>query len=220
MTNRRTKTKLWKGPDRRKANIPGNYAIKRSGRDRRALNLLVAILGLAVAAIPMLVIGILIKMTSAGPAIYTQLRVGRDNKLFRIYKFRTMTHTDHCPQVWAGKDDPRITTIGRFLRRTRLDELPQFVNVVLGHMNIVGPRPEQPKIVVKLKNTVDGYTDRHSVLPGITGLAQISQPPDTSIEDVVNKLKLDKFYIDNQSASYDLSIMVKTPLIMFGKKDE
>ena len=216
--NRRIKTKLWKGPDRRKVDIPGNYAIKRSGRDRRVLNLLVATLGLIVVAIPMLIIAVLIKITSRGPAIYAQRRVGRDHKIFRIYKFRTMVHADHCPQVWAGQDDPRITAIGRFLRRTRLDELPQFVNVVLGHMNIVGPRPEQPKIVVKLKNTVDGYTDRHSVLPGITGLAQITQPPDTSIEDVVNKLKLDKLYIDNQSASYDLSIMVKTPLIMFGKR--
>lgn len=217
--NRRTKTRLWKGPDRRKVNIPGNYAIKRSGHERRALNLLVAILGLIAASIPMLIIAVLVKLTSKGPAIYTQRRVGRDHKIFRIYKFRTMEHVSTTTQVWAGKHDPRITIIGRFLRGTRLDELPQFVNVVLGHMNIVGPRPEQPKIVVNLKNTVRGYTDRHAVLPGITGLAQITQPPDASIEDVHNKLKLDKLYIDNQSTAQDVSIMIKTPRIMFGKRN-
>jgi len=219
MTDRRTKTKTWKGPDRRKVDIPGNYAIKRSGRDRRTLNVCVALLGLVVAAIPMLIIGLLIKLTSKGPVIYSQKRVGRDRTLFRIYKFRTMTDTNTNKQEWSGESVSRVTPIGRFLRSTRLDELPQFVNVVFGQMNIVGPRPEQPKIVVNLKNSVDGYMDRHTVLPGITGLAQITQAPDASIEDVQNKLELDKQYIQNESVGQDLSIMVKTPMVMFGKRN-
>ena len=130
-----------------------------------------------------------------------------------------MTHTSTSKQEWAGASAARITPIGRFLRSTRLDELPQFVNVVLGQMNIVGPRPEQPKIVVSLKNTIEGYTDRHAVLPGITGLAQITQAPDASLSDVKNKLELDKQYIKKESSVQDLSIMVKTPVIMFGKRN-
>lgn len=203
--------------DRRKVNIPGNYAIKRSGKDRRAFNWFVAVFGLLVSIIPIIVIAILIRMTSGKPAFYIQRRVGRNGRLFNIYKFRTM-HNTHNKEVWAEENDVRITRIGKFLRRTRLDELPQFYNVIIGNMNVVGPRPEQPRIAVELANTIEGYSDRSEVLPGITGLAQVTLPPDQTVHDVEKKLELDKKYIAQQSVMNDFWIMLKTPIVMFGRK--
>jgi lipopolysaccharide/colanic/teichoic acid biosynthesis glycosyltransferase len=127
-------------------------------------------------------------------------------------------YATHNKQVWASEDDNRITPIGKFLRKTRLDELPQFYNVVIGNMNVVGPRPEQPRIAVELGKTIDGYHDRMEVLPGITGLAQVTLPPDQTVNDVRNKLKLDKEYIRTQSVWTDLLIMMKTPIVMFRRR--
>ncbi len=204
--------------DRRSRAIPGEYAVKRSGRDRRrTFNLFVAVIGLCISTIPMLVIALLIRITTGGPALYVQTRVGRKGKLFKIYKFRTM-YSVNSAQVWATENDTRITPIGKFLRKTRLDELPQFVNVVLGSMNVVGPRPEHPEIAQKLRKLIKGYGKRTEVLPGITGLAQITLPPDQTIEDVQKKLELDKQYIANQSILNDFWIMMKTPIVMFGRK--
>ncbi len=200
--------------DRRKVNIPGNYAIKRSGKDRRAFNWFTAMFGLAISIIPMILIATTIKVTTGGPVFYTQRRVGRNGRLFKMYKFRTM-HQTHDKQVWATENDSRITPIGHWLRKTRLDELPQFYNVIVGHMNIVGPRPEQPKIVIQLGREIDGYHDRNDVLPGITGLAQVTLPPDQTVSDVRKKLELDRQYITNQSVMNDVRIMIKTPMVMF-----
>jgi len=143
----------------------------------------------------------------------------RGGRLFTIYKFRTMrTDNGDAPEVWVSKDDPRITRIGKVLRRTRLDELPQLFNVLKGDMNIVGPRPEQPAIFAELRGVFSHYPERQKVLPGITGLAQVRLPYDQTLEDVERKVELDLEYIDGRSAAADLMIMVRTmPVMVFRK---
>jgi len=204
----------------------------------RALNVVVAVVGLILTAPLLLAIAILVKLSSPGPVFYVQDRVGLDRRrrgpsaapsmgrrrtdhggrLFRIYKFRTMVSDSGAGQVWASKDDPRITAIGHVLRKYRLDELPQLINVLEGDMNIVGPRPEQPKIFQDLRDKVTRYQDRQKVLPGITGWAQVNHAYDQSIEDVRTKVQLDLEYIENRSVSRDLAIMARTVPVMIGKK--
>ena len=202
---------------------------------RRALNFAVALIGIILTAPLMVAVAIAIKLRSAGPVIYTQPRVGLDRRrsrggsgdqshrrkgdsgglLFTIYKFRTMRPaTSNAPQVWAGANDPRITGIGRILRAFRLDELPQLFNVLKGDMNIVGPRPEQPAIFQDLQQQLGTYRHRQQVLPGITGLAQVSLDYDASIEDVKKKVAKDLEYIRRRSAARDLIIMAKTMPVM------
>jgi len=201
----------------------------------RLLNVSVAAIGLVLAAPLMLLIAIAIKLTSPGPVFFTQVRVGIDRRrnksspsgyrrtidyggrLFKLYKFRTMVpDADRAGAVWASPDDPRVTPIGRILRAYRLDELPQLINVLKGDMNIVGPRPEQPAIFMRLREQIEGYAERQHVLPGITGWAQINQHYDSSIEDVRRKLQYDLEYIRRRSALEDLKIMLRTlPVIAF-----
>jgi len=201
----------------------------------RALNVAIAALGLILAAPLMLLIALLIKLTSPGPVIYTQLRVGLDRRngssaypgsrrrvdhggrLFRIYKFRTMrVDSDNNAEVWATPNDSRVTPIGRILRQYRLDELPQLFNVLIGDMNIVGPRPEQPAIFQQLRTQIEGYAQRQRVRPGITGWAQVNQHYDRSIEDVKRKVQLDLEYIEKRSVLHDLKIMLRTlPVMIF-----
>ena len=194
---------------------------------RRAFNIIVACVLILLFLIPILIIAICVKVTSPGPILYIQERVGYKGRIFRIYKFRSMydglyadgPHVDvrlrKTGEFWAIPSDPRITPIGGFLRKTRLDELPQFINVLLGHMNVVGPRPEQPRTAEYLRTTLEGYDQRHDTLPGITGLAQIKLPADKRISDVRAKLVVDQEYIKTQSVLTDLKIMFKTPGIMF-----
>ena len=196
---------------------------------RRALNLAVALVGIVLTAPVMLLVALLVKLSSRGPVLYKQPRVGIDRRhpltgggnrrrdrdsggrIFEIYKFRTMyTDSDKGKQVWATPDDPRVTPVGRVLRRTRLDELPQLFNVLRGDMNVVGPRPEQPLIFQRLCEEVPGYDLRQRVRPGITGLAQITHPYDQDLDDVRRKLRMDLEYIRRSSTTEDLSIMVKT----------
>jgi lipopolysaccharide/colanic/teichoic acid biosynthesis glycosyltransferase len=202
---------------------------------RRALNVVVALLGLVVAAPVMAVVALLIRLTSPGPVLFMQTRVGLDRRdpiaagngrrqldlggrPFRIYKFRTMFVQQKAEQVWARPDDPRITPVGRVLRKYRLDELPQILNVLLGDMNIVGPRPEQPSIVTDLQQQITTYKLRHKVRPGITGWAQINHHYDASIEDVRRKVSLDLEYIGRQSFAEDLKIMLRTvPVVVLRK---
>lgn len=206
---------------------------------RRCLNVTVALVGIALTLPLMVVIAILVKITSPGPILFTQPRVGLDRRwrtrhagpdprrkkdlggrVFQIYKFRTMTHAPERSreQKWAAPDDPRVTPVGRFLRVSRMDELPQFFNVLKGDMNIVGPRPEQPEIFQQLREEVDGYQDRQRVLPGITGLAQVSHHYDQSIGDVEIKVGHDLDYIHKVSTLEDLRIMARTlPVILFRK---
>jgi len=206
-------------------------------RARRLINILVAAIGIALTAPIMLVVALLVKLTSPGPVIYKQPRVGIDRRgnrgpgsenfrrsvdhggrLFTIYKFRTMRNDPRAGEQWAAKDDPRVTPIGAVLRATRIDELPQFFNVLKGDMNIVGPRPEQPKIFSELRQSIHRYPERQRVLPGITGLAQVNLGYDTSIDDVKKKVELDLEYIERSSPTEDLVIMAKTvPVMVFRK---
>jgi lipopolysaccharide/colanic/teichoic acid biosynthesis glycosyltransferase len=204
---------------------------------RRAINITVALIILALAAPVMLAIAVLIRLTSKGPAIYKQPRVGLDRRrdrgavglnprrsidhggrIFTIYKFRTMYLSDTEVQKWAADNDPRITPIGRVLRSFRLDELPQLFNVIKGDMNIVGPRPEQPNIFADLREDVQHYPTRQRVLPGITGLAQVSLPYDRDILDVKRKVRLDLEYVRRRSPGEDLLIMAKTMPVMMLRK--
>lgn len=204
-------------------------------RARRVLNVVIAALSLVVVSPVMLLIALLVKLTSPGPVFYTQTRVGIDRrdpldtygdgrrkvnyggKLFRIYKFRTMRpSSESASQVWASPNDSRVTPLGKVLRKYRLDELPQLVNVLRGEMNIVGPRPEQPNIFMQLRGEIDGYDQRQRVLPGITGLAQISHHYDACVDDVRRKLSFDLEYIGRESAVEDLRILVRTiPVVLF-----
>jgi lipopolysaccharide/colanic/teichoic acid biosynthesis glycosyltransferase len=200
----------------------------------RALNLVVALVGLIIAAPLMLLIAILVKLSSPGPVFFTQPRVGLDSRrnrpwntnhrrqidhggrLFHIYKFRTMRAQATAEQVWAAPDDPRVTAVGRVLRRYRLDELPQLINVLRGEMNVVGPRPEQPAIFRDLREKIELYPRRQRVLPGITGWAQVNQHYDRSIEDVERKLDYDLEYVARRSWREDLRIMARTiPVVIF-----
>ena len=195
----------------------------------RALNVAAALLLLVVAAPVMLVVALLVKLTSPGPVIFRQTRVGVDRRapgsvdahwrrtfdyggrLFTMYKFRTMTAaSDSRVQVWAQPDDPRVTPLGRVLRKYRLDELPQLFNVLRGDMNLVGPRPEQPRIFAELREQVEEYAERQRVLPGITGWAQVRQPYDTCVDDVRGKVRLDLEYIASRSVKRDLAILLRT----------
>jgi sugar transferase (PEP-CTERM system associated) len=159
----------------------------------------------------------LVQLTSPGPVLYRQVRVGLDGSTFEILKFRTMrtdAESDSGP-VWAtGVGDPRITRLGRFLRKTRLDELPQLVNVLRGDMSFVGPRPERPHFVEKLQKVIPYYEERHRVRPGITGWAQVKFPYGATLEDAEEKLEYDLYYVKNMSPLLDVAIVLETFKVM------
>ncbi len=172
-----------------------------------------------VPAVPvMLACMLLVRLTSPGPALYTQTRVGRGGRVFTLYKIRTMYHD--CESLtgprWCMPGDPRITPVGWWLRRLHLDELPQLVNVLKGQMSLIGPRPERPEIVKRLRQLVPGYDRRHAVRPGITGFAQIHLPPDSCVRSVKNKLVYDLFYIRHRSPGLELFILLATALKLVG----
>jgi lipopolysaccharide/colanic/teichoic acid biosynthesis glycosyltransferase len=177
----------------------------------RALDTFLAITLLCVCAVPMLVIAALIRLTSRGGALYTQERVGLDGAPFTVLKFRTM-HLDaeaETGPVWSVRGDPRCTAVGSVLRRYCLDELPQLINVVCGEMSLVGPRPERPYFVQEFAQKLPAYNQRHRVLPGITGWAQINGwRGDSSIE---KRLEFDLFYIDHWSVLLNVRILLLTP---------
>lgn len=161
---------------------------------------------------------LLIKLGSKGPLIYTQQRVGLNGRLFTVYKFRSMTQNAEANgAVWAQKNDSRVTKIGGFMRKTRLDELPQFINILKGNMSFVGPRPERPEFVTQLKEAIPFYNERHLVKPGLSGWAQINFPYGASVEEAKEKLQYDLFYIKNQSIALDLSIILKTINTLFNR---
>jgi lipopolysaccharide/colanic/teichoic acid biosynthesis glycosyltransferase len=174
---------------------------------------------LLIPALPIMVIaGLLVRLTSRGPAIYVQDRLGRHGKPFRIYKIRTMI--DNCESLtgprWAMPGDPRITPIGSILRATHIDELPQLWNVIRGDMSLIGPRPERPEIVESLRADLPNYDDRLAVRPGITGLAQVQLPPDSSVSTAADKLVLDRAYIQRLGPWLDLRLLVCTALKFLG----
>ena len=161
-----------------------------------------------------------IKMDSKGPVLFRQERIGMDGREFKIYKFRSMYKDaeKHTGPVWSTKDDPRVTRVGRIIRKLRIDEIPQFFNVLKGEMSLVGPRPERPYFVEMLAQQLPYYKRRLKVRPGITGWAQVKHKYDESIEDVKVKLRYDLFYIENMSLRMDLKILARTVLVvLFGK---
>jgi lipopolysaccharide/colanic/teichoic acid biosynthesis glycosyltransferase len=165
---------------------------------------------LSLPLIPFVILAI--KLTSPGRILYSQDRVGRDGEVFRCYKFRTMradAEADSGP-TWAADEDPRITPVGRFLRLTRIDEIPQLWNVMKGDMTLVGPRPERPEFVSWLNREITHYNLRHTIRPGITGWAQIRYRYGSSIEDAKEKLRYDLFYVKNISPGLDLLIFLQT----------
>ena len=180
--------------------------VKAAGDFAVALVLLVVLTPL------LLVVGVLVKLTSSGPALYSQLRLGKNGRAYRIYKFRTMWH--NCEQQsgpqWSRPGDPRVTRLGRLLRRTHLDELPQLWNVLRGDMSLVGPRPERPEIVPLLEEAIPGYRRRLLVRPGVTGLAQLQLPPDTDLASVRRKLAHDLYYVQCCGPWLDLRILLAT----------
>ena len=199
---------------------PGCHASRLHMAYKRAASVLVSIVGL-ILSLPLLPFIILvIKLTSPGPVFYRQRRVGRDGVVYYCYKFRTMradAEADTGP-TWAGDDDPRITSVGRFLRQSRIDEIPQLWNVLRGDMSLVGPRPERPEFVDTLNKEIPYYNLRHTVRPGITGWAQIRYKYGSSIEDAKEKLRYDLFYIKNMSAGLDLLVFLQTiKIILLGR---
>ena len=162
---------------------------------------------------------LLIRATSRGPGVYRQVRVGKDGKIFVMYKLRSMVLDAEAGSgpVWTQSEgDPRITTVGRFLRKSHLDELPQLANVVIGEMSLFGPRPERPELVHVLADNVPGYLDRLAVKPGITGLAQVNLPPDTDLESVRQKLFLDCEYIREANLWMDARMFLWTGVRLIG----
>ena len=183
---------------------------------KRLMDVFVSLFVLVISSPLWVVIAIAIKMDTPGPVVYSQERVGKDGKIFRMYKFRTMRSDaeKETGPVWAPVNDTRVTKVGRFLRNTRLDEIPQFINVLDGDMSLVGPRPERPYFVEKLSKEIPLYHRRLKVRPGITGWAQIKQGYDRSIDDVRSKVRYDLFYIENMSFRMDIKILLFTFYIM------
>ena len=169
-----------------------------------------------------ILVAIIIKLESRGPVFFKQKRVGQHDKIFEIYKFRSMVDKaeKETGAVWADKNDPRVTLVGNFLRKSRIDEVPQFINILFNEMSLIGPRPERPGIVKRLKHKIPLYSRRHRMKPGITGWAQIKGGYDTSIEDVQKKLEYDLFYLENMSLRMDLKIMLRTVYTMIAGKGQ
>jgi lipopolysaccharide/colanic/teichoic acid biosynthesis glycosyltransferase len=185
---------------------------------KRVTESLLAGLGLLATAPIGLLAAALVKLTSRGPAFYTQVRMGRNGRPFTIYKLRTMHHD--CERLsgarWSTPGDPRITPIGRVLRRTHLDELPQLWNVVKGDMSLIGPRPERPEFVPQLEQVIPHYRDRLLVRPGMTGLAQIQLPADTDLASVRRKLAHDLHYVRHVSFFLDFKLLLHTACYLLG----
>jgi exopolysaccharide biosynthesis polyprenyl glycosylphosphotransferase len=184
---------------------------------KRLLDVFASLALLALTLPTLLLAALAIKLDSEGPVFYRQERVGRGGKPVHVYKFRTMrvdAELASGPQ-WASVQDPRVTRIGGFLRRMRIDELPQILNVLKGEMSLVGPRPERPHFVTTLGAQIPFYAERHAMRPGITGWAQVNYPYGASIEDARAKLSYDLYYIKNFSFVFDLLILLSTARAVF-----
>jgi sugar transferase (PEP-CTERM system associated) len=199
---------------------PGCYSSRLFLVYKRVASLVTSTIGLLL-SLPLLPFVVLaIKISSPGKILYRQNRVGREGVVFRCYKFRTM-HSDaeaDSGPTWARDDDPRITRVGSFLRKTRMDEIPQLWNVLRGDMSLVGPRPERPEFVAELNQKIPYYHLRHSVRPGITGWAQVLYKYGSSVEDAKEKLRYDLYYVKNASAGLDLLIILNTiKIVLLGR---
>ena len=183
---------------------------------KRIVDLVASGVGLIVTGPLMAMIAVIVKLDSKGPALYAQERVGRFGERFSIYKFRTMfVNAEANGPVWsAGKQDPRMTRVGRILRRTHLDELPQLFNVFKGEMSLVGPRPERPPFVSELQQAISSYDERLFIKPGMTGLAQVHYRYDQSLADVRRKLRFDLLYVKRMCLALDVRILIWTMVVV------
>ncbi|GIU37015.1 hypothetical protein TUM4637_35920 [Shewanella hafniensis] len=191
---------------------------KRTQLAKRVIDLLAAFL-LCTVAIPVgLITALAIKLESPGPVFYKQRRTGQYNDEFEVIKFRSMrSDAEKSGAQWATQNDTRVTKVGNFIRKTRIDELPQIINILKGEMSIVGPRPEREVFIAKLEKEIPYYRFRHAVKPGVTGLAQVSYPYGASVEDAVWKHKYDIYYIKHHSTLLDIKILLKTvKVVLFG----
>lgn len=178
------------------------------------IDMFFSILGIILTFPILIVAGILIKIEDGGPIIYIQERVGKNGEVFNIYKLRSMrTDAEKCGMRWAAKNDNRITKIGKIIRRTRIDELPQFINILKREMSLIGPRPEVPSLTEKFNNEIDNFIDRVKVRPGITGWAQVNGGYDLNPKQ---KYEKDMYYIENRSVKLDLIIILKTISVIIG----
>jgi sugar transferase (PEP-CTERM system associated) len=186
---------------------------------KRITGFILSLIGLTLLSPLILIFSLIIKIDSLGPVLYKQERVGKDGKTFNLYKFRSMVdNAEANGPVWAEQDDKRITRAGRWMRKWRVDELPQMFNVLLGNMSFVGPRPERPNFVQELRKEIPFYDQRHTVKPGITGWAQIKYRYGASREDAIEKLNYDLYYIKKMSTFFDLLIIFETvKVVLFGK---
>jgi sugar transferase (PEP-CTERM system associated) len=187
---------------------------------KRSMDIILSLVGLVLTVPFFPLIALIIKLDSPGPLLFSQIRVGAHEKTFLLYKFRTMRQDAEkvTGAVWSTENDPRITRIGAFLRKSRIDEFPQFYNVLMGSMSFVGPRPERPEFVEKLKQVIPYYSKRHFVKPGLTGWAQVCYPYGSTVEDAVEKLRYDLYYTKNLSAFIDLLIILETiKVVLFGR---
>jgi sugar transferase (PEP-CTERM system associated) len=179
---------------------------------KRAMDATFAAIGLVLASPLMLLTAAAVKLTSPGPVFYHQERVGQGGRTFTVHKFRSMRADAEAKTgaVWASANDARVTPVGKFIRRTRLDEVPQLWNVLMGEMSLVGPRPERPEFVAKLTEEIPFYGLRHSVRPGVTGWAQVSYTYGASVEDALQKLQYDLYYIKHITIPFDLFVLFST----------
>jgi sugar transferase (PEP-CTERM system associated) len=187
---------------------------------KRPLDVALSLVGVILCAPLFLLIPALIAFDSKGPVLFRQVRVGEGEKKFVLYKFRTMKNDAEgkTGAVWSHKDDTRITRVGKILRKTRLDEIPQLFNVLKGDMSLIGPRPERPEFVGQLKEAIPYYMERHSVKPGITGWAQVKYPYGASVEDSMEKLRYDLYYIKRLGSFLDFTIIAETVrVVLFGR---
>jgi exopolysaccharide biosynthesis polyprenyl glycosylphosphotransferase len=185
-----------------------------------AFSFFLSLVGLILASPVMLIVAALVKLSSPGPILFRQQRVGLNGVPFTIYKFRSMQQDAEAKSgaIWAARDDPRVTWVGRWLRKLRLDELPQLFNVIRGEMSMVGPRPERPEFVAILQEKIPYYRQRHCVKPGITGWAQINYKYGETIEDSIAKLEYDLYYIKHLAWSLDVYIIFHTlKTMLFGR---
>jgi len=187
---------------------------------KRTIDVFLSVIGLILCAPIMLITALVVRLDSSGPILYRQTRTGLNGRPFELLKFRTMRQDAEADGVarWSVENDPRITRTGGFMRRYRFDELPQFINVIVGDMSFIGPRPERPEFVDQLSQEIPYYEERHTMRPGITGWAQVCFPYGSTVEDALRKFEYDLFYLKNVSILFDMAIVFQTvKIVLWGR---